>query len=234
MFVLTPHFYDASGKEVQCSGQPIFYARNPVGNSVATVDRLTGVVTVQDGCGAAIVFAFCDGIESAPRLVSSDCNGSEPPVAFTTFAVDPLGLKFVATEGSNPGDQSVYRVMLKSNVDYTVTANRPWLVVSSGTSEDRISVNTSGMGPGTYSGVVFYVDKNDPKNHFEVKVTLVIKSKEQKPPPTDSGCQWYYYVTGYAGTIPAGPFSSQQECEKYRKAEQNLGYAIPPCTCEKH
>lgn len=44
--------------------------------------------------------------------------------------------------------------------------------------------------------------------------------------------QWYYYVTGYAGTKKAGPFKSQSDCESAADKERALNYSIAPCTSE--
>ncbi|MGB7582284.1 MAG: hypothetical protein WBL85_07565 [Sedimentisphaerales bacterium] len=78
-FTVTPHFFDANGNEVACSGQVKFYAHNPVGTLVATVDADTGLVTMQGGCGAAGITAWCNGMESQRLLVSTDCDGTLPP-----------------------------------------------------------------------------------------------------------------------------------------------------------
>jgi hypothetical protein len=77
-FLLTPHFFDANGHEVQCSDHVRYYAHNPVGTLVATVDPETGWVTMQGGCGAAGITAWCSGVESRRKLVSTDCNGTWP------------------------------------------------------------------------------------------------------------------------------------------------------------
>jgi hypothetical protein len=77
-FTVTPHFFDANGNKVACSGQVKFYAHNPVGTLVATVDADTGLVTMQGGCGAAGITAWCNGVESRRLLVSTDCDGKLP------------------------------------------------------------------------------------------------------------------------------------------------------------
>jgi hypothetical protein len=44
--------------------------------------------------------------------------------------------------------------------------------------------------------------------------------------------QWYYYVTGYAGTQKAGPFNSQSDCEHAADQLRNQNYKIAPCDSE--
>jgi hypothetical protein len=89
-FTVTPHFFDANGHEVACSGQAKFYAHNPVGTLVATVDADTGIVTMQGGCGAAGITAWCNGLESRRLLVSTDCDGKLPPSPPTPKPVSGL------------------------------------------------------------------------------------------------------------------------------------------------
>jgi hypothetical protein len=175
-FVLTPHFYDTNGVELTCTGQPMFYVRNPVGSTVATVDPSSGLVTIGDGCGAALVYVWCNGIESAPKLVSSDCNGSQPPTASSTFAVSPTALAFSAVEGKgNPGSQSVYIVgLIAGGAGLTIQPSRSWITVVGGSGYVTVGVNTAGLGAGTYGGVIKMTDTNAPSNTASVSVTLVI------------------------------------------------------------
>jgi hypothetical protein len=44
--------------------------------------------------------------------------------------------------------------------------------------------------------------------------------------------KWYYDVTGYAGKVKAGPFSSQSECEQNAQGERSAGYAVASCYSE--
>ena len=177
-FMLTPHFFTSSNTEVGCTGTPVYYVRNPVGSTVATVDSSTGVVTIEDGCGAATVYVWCNGIESAPLLVSSDCNGDQPPAAASSFVVNPTHLGFLAIEGQgNPGSQTVFVVDLGSNtLNYTATANQSWISVSAGNGTATVSVNASGLAAGTHTGGIEFVDTGATQNHAEVGVTLVVKA----------------------------------------------------------
>jgi hypothetical protein len=89
-FPVTPHFFDANGIEVSCSGEVKFYAHNPVGTSVATVDSDTGIVTMLGGCGAAGITAWCNGMKSRRLLVSTDCDGKLPATPPTVPGL-PMG-----------------------------------------------------------------------------------------------------------------------------------------------
>ncbi len=195
-FYLTPHFYNASGTEVACTGTPIFYVHNPVGSTVATVDASSGQVTIEDGCGAASVYAWCNGIESAASLVSSDCNGSQPPEAFSTFALNPTHLGFATVEGEgNPGAQTVYVVTLKQGaLNYTATPNRSWISVDAESGYATVSVNAAGLGPGTYSGAISFFDTAAVQNHAEVSVTLTVKGIPT-PVGTGGGAQTWTMVS---------------------------------------
>jgi hypothetical protein len=44
--------------------------------------------------------------------------------------------------------------------------------------------------------------------------------------------QWYYNVTGYAGTQKVGPFSSQSDCQHAADQQSASGYKIAPCFSE--
>src|SRR5580693_7684194 len=44
--------------------------------------------------------------------------------------------------------------------------------------------------------------------------------------------KWYFDVTGYAGKVKAGPFSSQSECEQNAQGERSAGYAVASCYSE--
>jgi hypothetical protein len=191
-FTLTPHFFDANGNEVSCTGTntPRFFAHNPVGTVVATVDPNTGVVTMQGGCGAAGITAWCNGVETRRKLVSTDCNGTLPPKSKTSFAIKPSSLTFVATEnGANPPDQPVYLVLLKAGtLNYNMHLDRSWMTFGN-TSGNRVhyfGVNISGLTAGTYTGTITYTDTDNPINHATVSVTLIIKSQ----PPSNVAGTW--------------------------------------------
>ena len=51
-------------------------------------------------------------------------------------------------------------------------------------------------------------------------------------PAAHADKQWYYYVTGYAGTKKAGPFSSQSDCEHAADQLRADNYKIDPCVSE--
>jgi hypothetical protein len=202
---LTAHFYDSNGNEVTNCSQPLFFAYNPVGSAVAEVDPSSGMVTILGGCGAARVVAWCSGVETAPKLVSSDCNGTQPPVAFSTFAINPTALTFSATEGGeNPSPQSVYIADLdiSTNSYYILaTGNRSWIDISFDSGGNlAVSVDISGLTAGTYTGSISLVDTNAPQNHANVAVTLVVKPLPPPPPITGS----------WTGTwTETGPFGDQ-------------------------
>lgn len=44
--------------------------------------------------------------------------------------------------------------------------------------------------------------------------------------------QWYYYVTGFAGTKKAGPFDSKSDCENAADKLRAQNYSIAPCVSE--
>ena len=44
--------------------------------------------------------------------------------------------------------------------------------------------------------------------------------------------QWYYYVTGYAGTQKAGPFNTKSDCENAADKLRVQNYSIAPCVSE--
>jgi len=50
--------------------------------------------------------------------------------------------------------------------------------------------------------------------------------------PARADTNWYYRVTGYAGSVKAGPFSSRTQCEQYAQAQRASGYAVAPCFSE--
>ncbi len=41
----------------------------------------------------------------------------------------------------------------------------------------------------------------------------------------EADVQWFFDVTGYAGTVTSGPFSSQSECESYARGMRAQGYS---------
>ncbi len=45
------------------------------------------------------------------------------------------------------------------------------------------------------------------------------------PTTTKADVRWYFNVTGYAGPVKSGPFSSRSECEQNAQAERSLGYS---------
>jgi hypothetical protein len=181
-FTVTPHFFDTNGNEVACSGTVVYSVHNPVGTVVATVDQNTGVVTMQGGCGAAGITAWCNGVETIRKLVSSDCNGTEPPPSKSNFVVSPTSLTFTAMQnGSNPPDQPVYIFVVQENgLTYDQELTRTWMAFGAhGSDYDYYGVNISGLNPGTYSGDILYTDVADSNNTATVKVTLIIQ-----PQPT--------------------------------------------------
>ena len=178
-FVLTPHFFDAKGNEVQCTGKRVFTIKNPLRSPVASVDPDTGLVTILGGCGAALVTVWCDGVPSAPRLISSDCNGTEPLAASPSFAVNPTQLTFVAKEGgANPAPQRFYWIVLSASGVSATEEYGPtsWLsdVSASGSDYDTVSVNISGLRAGTYDGHVRITDNANSAYTTTVHVTLII------------------------------------------------------------
>jgi hypothetical protein len=178
-FTASVRFYDKNGTEVTC-GNPIFFVRNPVGTTVATVDRNTGMVTVQGGCGAALVSAWCNGITARPILVSSDCNGtSPPPLALASFEVSPKALNFVAELcGPNPPAQHFAILSLSpGTLHYTFQSGSSWLKVESqnGTHMHRVSVDAGGLSVGTYHSTITLVDQDAPVNRRVVGVTLNVR-----------------------------------------------------------
>jgi hypothetical protein len=135
-FTVTPHFFDANGNEVACSGQVKFYAHNPVGTLVATVDADTGLVTMQGGCGAAGITAWCNGMESRRLLVSTDCDGKLPPTPHCVYSISPTAESFTASGG----DGSATVATSDDTCAWTATSNADWITISSG---------NSGSGNGT-------------------------------------------------------------------------------------
>jgi hypothetical protein len=175
-FKLTPEFKDAAGNVVECSGQVVYQVKNPVGSVVAMVDQ-SGNVTMGNACGAARITAWCSGIKTN-ALVSTDCNGTLPAVPIFTFAVSPTSLSFTATEGGpNPPSQILTIVPLSPHfMNPGVNWREAWLSVSDPNPPGvrSISVDISGLAPGTYTTTIDVTDLDAPVNHQSVPVTLKI------------------------------------------------------------
>jgi hypothetical protein len=175
-FNVTPTFVDAQGNPVTCN-QPVYQVHNPVGSVVATVDE-SGSVIMGSACGAARVTAWCGGVQTSGVLVSTDCNGTLPAAPPATFAVSPTSLSFTATEGGgNPPGQILAVVPLSAgSQQYNLTPHASWISVLSPDPPGAypVSVDISGMKPGTYTTTIDVTDSQAPANRESVPVKLKI------------------------------------------------------------
>lgn len=200
-YYLTPQFFDAAGNQVQPVGPVYYQVHNPVGSIVATVNPTTGLVTMQSGFGAALITAWCDGVSTTAKLVSTNGNGKYPVQPATPFAVSPTALHFTAAQGSNPPSQSFNVTGLSSKfTNFSYTDQIGWLTVASagvaGYNVFNVSVDTTGLAPGNYSLPITITDDN---SSYRQTVTVSLTVVAQ-PTPTLAGTYsgpWTYQVFGF-------------------------------------
>jgi hypothetical protein len=159
-FTVTPRFFDINGTEVDCDGPVKYYAHNPVGTLVATVDSDTGLVTMQGGCGAAGITAWCNGMESRRLLVSTDCHGKLPPNPHCAYSIFPTAGSFTASGG----DGSVTVAASDDTCTWTATSHAGWITITSG---------DSGSGNET---VGYSVEENSGTSKRVGKITIAGKT----------------------------------------------------------
>lgn len=99
----------------------------------------------------------------------------------TTLSISPSSLSFTATQGApNPANQDFNITSNPSGVNWTVSTNAAWLVVtpSSGTTPTTAiaTVNTSALGTGIYNGQITISASGTSVN---LPVSLVITSSQE-------------------------------------------------------
>jgi len=211
-YYLTPHFYDANGNPLPVSGtgpytvngKPVFfYASNPVGATVATVDPNTGLVTMGSGFGAGLITAWCDGVTTTAKLVSTNGKGKYPVQPPHSFVINPAALHFYAKQGgANPPDQTYDIMPLSSSFqNYNYTTHYSWVsevpVNVNNYNIMDVSVNTTGLGPGTYSLPLTITDS---ASHYSQTVTVTLTITPAPPATLSSGTyvgNWTYPVFGF-------------------------------------
>ena len=201
-------FYDASGNALPVSGtgpytvngKPVyFYASNPVGTTVATVDLNTGLVTMGSGFYArGLITAWCDGVTTTAKLVSTNGSGKYPVQPPHSFAINPTTLHFYAKQGgANPPDQTYDIMPLSSNFkNYNYTTHYSWISETPTNVNNYnimdVSVNTTGLGPGTYSLPLIITDS---ASHFSQTITVTLTITPAPPATLYSGTyvgNWTY------------------------------------------
>jgi len=144
-----------------------------------SVDKM-GLVSKTDPYTARITITSTQACNS-PQQVSVSLNlGKEPP---PEIAVTPKDVRFVATVGGQSPPAQAIRVRNsgQGTLSYTLSEDASWLNVNpaSGTSTGSenvhtLTVNTGGLGTGTYTGTVNIVDTNAVNNPQAVNVSLEI------------------------------------------------------------
>ena len=120
---------------------------------------------------------------NSPQTVRVTLTISEPspPV----ISVTPTSLSFSAQQGdSNPSAQSIrVRNSGAQTLDYTITDDAGWLSVSptsgsstGGENTHTVSVDISGLSPGSYNGTITISDPNASNDPQTVSVNLTIKA----------------------------------------------------------
>lgn len=119
---------------------------------------------------------------------------AQAQTATAAISLSPAVLPFMATQGSNPGSNSIY-VATGAAVPWTASASSAWLALSpaSGTGTARITaaVDTSGMLPGLYSGMVRV---KAGASTASLAVTLSIAARPDLP--IVNGRAWYVSPAG--------------------------------------
>lgn len=201
-YTLAPNFFDAAGNPVQPVGPVIFQVHNPVGAIVATVDPNTGVVTMGPGFGAALITAWCDGVTTTAKLVSTNGNGKYPVQPSTPFAVSPTTLHFTADQGGpNPAAQSFNVIGLSSKFSgFHYTDSIGWITVAGANVANynvfNVSVNVSGLSPGNYTLPVTVSDDNSSYRQT-VMVSLTVVAQPTPTLAASYSGPWTYPVFGF-------------------------------------
>lgn len=148
---------------------------------VVSVDK-TGLTSQSDPYTAKITITSSQACNS-PQQVSILLNlGKEPP---PEISVTPKDVSFVASVGgSNPPAQTIrVKNSGQGTLNYTLSEDAAWLGVNpaSGTSTGgenthSLTVNTSGLGTGTYTAAVSVIDANAVNSPQTVNVTLQISA----------------------------------------------------------
>lgn len=120
------------------------------------------------------------------QLVAVQYNESIHPLPKPTISLSPTSLTFSAVQGgANPAPQTVTITNsgpLGSTLNWSATDDAAWLSLSptsgslaSGASQPMtVSVDISGLGPGTYSATITVSDPNATNSPQTVGVTLVV------------------------------------------------------------
>jgi hypothetical protein len=215
-YSVTPHFFDKDGNEVTPTDPIIYQVHNPVGATVATVDPNTGLVTMGPGFGAALVTAWCDGVTTTSTLVSTNGNGKYPAKPPSPFTISPTTLHFTALQGgANPTDQTFDVLSLSTSfTNFQFTDKIGWVTVTqesvSGFNVFDVSVDTTGLNPGTYSLPVTISDDN---SSYKQTVTVTLTITPAPPATLSSGTytgSWTYPVFGFGDDNAQLTFHLQQ------------------------
>ena len=119
---------------------------------------------------------------NSPQTVSVTLNISEPPPP--VIWVSPTSLNFVVMQGDpNPSSQISIKNSGGQILDYTISVDAGWLSVSpdngsstGGENSHTVSVNISGLSPGTYTGTITISDSNASNSPQTVIVSLTINA----------------------------------------------------------
>jgi len=64
------------------------------------------------------------------------------------------------------------------------------------------------------------------KRRWAAMFAVLIAAQFLLQAAAEADVQWYFDVTGYAGTVKSGPYSSQSECEQYARGQRAAGYSV--------
>jgi len=146
---------------------------------VISIDK-TGLAAKQEAYTAKITVTSSSACNS-PQVVNVQFKLSQEPPS--EISVNPRQLSFIAsTGGANPSPQ-IIRVKNsgQGTLNYSIADDAAWLDVNpasgsstGGENSHSVSVNSSGLGSGTYTANITISDPNAANNPLVVAVTLQI------------------------------------------------------------
>lgn len=106
-----------------------------------------------------------------------------------SISANPASLSFAAAAGGTASPQSIHiNVNTGASLPYSVSANQPWIAVSSTSGSTnsggvvlQVGVNTGGLVAGSYSGEIVVTIAEEMNSTISIPVTLTITPKASAP-----------------------------------------------------
>jgi len=191
---------------------------------LVSVDK-TGLASQSDPYPAKITITSSQACNSPQQVSISLKLSKEPP---PEISVTPRDVRFVASVGgSNPPAQTIrVKNSGQGTLSYTLGEDASWLAVSpaSGTSTGsenvhNLTVNTAGLGAGTYTAVLNVIDANAVNSPQTVNVILEIGTSL---PPTIAVSPTNLRFSGRVG----GSDPASQKIRVWNSGQGTLSYTV--------